>query len=261
MSKKTSWHLDKNGWFYRKLKRGEAYEQAMAFRERHAALTGVDANLPYGIMAKSPVVCVAFDRFMKKKFYKEIPAKGSRGLLLLDMDNDPFFRIYSEDKKTFKDYFISNYDFDVKVMDKSAVFINGKLDISLGNKGRDAKPATGKTLRMYLLMSPDNPPFCRLYGPRPNAGKRRKWDDFTLTHPDLRVEITDKDAAFFESADGEGLLDYTSKSMSSGVCFRKGKCIWASEECKKYLSKEELQQVKEANLSEEEKLELSLRWE
>jgi hypothetical protein len=194
----------------------------------------------------------------KKKKFKEKLAKGAKGFVLFEVPSgDPFFRIYGKNKNDFKDYKISNHDFYVKVRDASAVLENGALDIALGVKRAGKRSANGKTLMLHLLMG-DGKPFARLYGPKKKDGSRRDSEDFVIRHPDMYVEITDKSAAFFES--GEELwLDYSRKSMSTGVVMRKGKCIWASKEAirKKWVSEQDLKDIKEANLSAKEKREIA----
>ncbi len=60
----------------------------------------------------------------------ERSAQGVRGMLIrtLDPDNPLIFRIYSEDRKSYKEYVIAHHDLTVTVDDNYSSFYEGGVD-------------------------------------------------------------------------------------------------------------------------------------
>jgi hypothetical protein len=77
MKRDVRWKRDDDGWYWRRLKPGETYQKAFIHLCSNANETGIDANRPMRIAAKTPAACKVFDAFMKtplRKPEKEKPA-------------------------------------------------------------------------------------------------------------------------------------------------------------------------------------------
>lgn len=100
------------------------FEEAIDENRGAGGTSNFDDDVPNIDLADTPIVPTSFD---------EVPAKGVRGCLIRECLFDGsvgklIFRVYSEDKKTFRDYDIIHDDVWIMIDDNTAALFNGKED-------------------------------------------------------------------------------------------------------------------------------------